>query len=165
MALNFYSITQIVVLLLISILILHSLIQQMLYNEHKTDLRLTNTKSYQYSVIICYSLSNKELPHYFYSNALSIKNKEDWLPLSFTHVIQKRFLFYKFLLLYLFYFDVDLGYSDDKQDLYTHFCVSTTQLAYLDFLYNLAQFHLTSLKILLTERLLHQRPEIYFLLR
>nr|DAV23179.1 MAG TPA: hypothetical protein [Caudoviricetes sp.] len=77
MALNFYSITQIVVLLLISILILHSLIQQMLYNEHKTDLRLTNTKSYQYSVIICYSLSNKELPHYFYSNALSIKNKED----------------------------------------------------------------------------------------
>ena len=49
----------------------------MLYNEHKTDLRLTNTKSYQYSVIICYSLSNKELPHYFYSNALSIKNKED----------------------------------------------------------------------------------------
>lgn len=68
----------------------------MLYNEHKTDLRLTNTKSYQYSVIICYSLSNKELPHYFYSNALSIKNKEDWLPLSFTHVIQKRFFVYKF---------------------------------------------------------------------
>ena len=61
MALNFYSITQIVVLLLISILILHSLIQQMLYNEHKTDLRLTNTKSYKYSVIICYRLSNKEL--------------------------------------------------------------------------------------------------------
>ena len=65
----------------------------------------------------------------------------------------------------MFYFNVDLGYSDDKQGLYTHFCVSTTQLAYLDFLYNLAQFHLASLKILLTERLLHQRPEIYFLLR
>ena len=51
----------------------------------------------------------------------------------------------------MFYFNVDLGYSDDKQGLYTHFCVSTTQLAYLDFLYNLAQFHLASLKILLTE--------------
>lgn len=137
----------------------------MLYYEHKIDFRLTKTKSYQYSVIIYYSLSNKELPHYFYSNAFTSRIKRaDYLylsPVSF----RKDFLFYKFLLLYLFYFDVDLGYSDDKQDLYTHFCVSTTQLAYLDFLYNLAQFHLTSLKILLTERLLHQRPEIYFLLR
>lgn len=44
-----------------------------------------------------------------------------------------------------------MGYSDDKQDLYTHFCISTTRLIYLDFLYNLAQFHLTNLKILLTE--------------
>nr|DAV79025.1 MAG TPA: hypothetical protein [Caudoviricetes sp.] len=35
----------------------------------------------------------------------------------------------------------------------------------MDFLYNLVQLHLTSLKILLTERLLRQRPEIYFLLR
>ncbi len=43
----------------------------------KIGLHLTKTKSYQYSVIIYYSLSNKELPHYFYSNALSIKNKED----------------------------------------------------------------------------------------
>nr|DAP33243.1 MAG TPA: hypothetical protein [Caudoviricetes sp.] len=42
----------------------------------KIGLHLTKTKSYQYSVIIYYSLSNKELPHYFYSNALSIKNKE-----------------------------------------------------------------------------------------
>lgn len=137
----------------------------MLYYEHKIDFRLTKTKSYQYSVIIYYSLSNKELPHYFYSNAFTSRIKRaDYLylsPMSF----RKDFLFYKFLLLYVFYFNVDLGYSDDKQDLYTHFCVSTTQLAYLDFLYNLAQFHLPSLKILLTERLLHQRPEIYFLLR
>lgn len=137
----------------------------MLYYEHKIDFRLTKTKSYQYSVIIYYSLSNKELPHYFYSNDFTSRIKRaDYLylsPMSF----RKDFLFYKFLLLYVFYFNVDLGYSDDKQDLYTHFCVSTTQLVYLDFLYNLAQFHLPSLKILLTERLLHQRPEIYFLLR
>ena len=137
----------------------------MLYYEYKIDFRLTKTKSYQYSVIIYYSLNNKELPHYFYSYAFTSRIKRaDYLylsPMSF----RKDFLFYKFLLLYVFYFNVDLGYSDDKQDLYTHFCVSTTQLAYLDFLYNLAQFHLTSLKILLTERLLYQRPEIYFLLR
>lgn len=123
----------------------------MLYYEHKIDFRLTKTKSYQYSVIIYYSLSNKELPHYFYSNAFTSRIKRaDYLylsPMSF----RKDFLFYKFLLLYVFYFNVDLGYSDDKQDLYTHFCISTTRLIYLDFLYNLAQFHLTNLKILLTE--------------
>lgn len=81
--LNIHSITQIVVLLLISILILHLSIQQMFHYEHKIDLRLTKTKSYQYSVIIYYSLSNKELPRYFYSNAFTSRIKRaDYLYLS-----------------------------------------------------------------------------------
>ena len=55
----------------------------MLYYEHKIDFRLTKTKSYQYSVIIYYSLSNKELPHYFYSNAFTSRIKRaDYLYLS-----------------------------------------------------------------------------------
>lgn len=55
----------------------------MLYYEHKIDFRLTKTKSYQYSVIIYYSLSNKELPHYFYSNDFTSRIKRaDYLYLS-----------------------------------------------------------------------------------
>ena len=166
MALNFYSITQIVVLLLISILILHSLIQQMLYNEHKTDLRLTNTKSYQYSVIICYSLSNKELPHYFYSNALSIKNKEDWLPLSFTHVIQKRFFVYKFFY-YMCFILMSIWATRTINRTYTHISAYQRHDWFIwifstilhSSTYQASRFFSPS------ERLLYQRPEIYFLLR
>ena len=164
-ALNFYSITQIVVLLLISILILHSSIQQMLYYEHKIDFRLTKTKSYQYSVIIYYSLSNKELPHYFYSNDFTSRIKRaDYLylsPVSFRICIIsiniQSLWFFKLLSIWA-------TWTINR----TYTCVSAFQRQHwltLDFLYNLVQLHLTSLKILLTERLLRQRPEIYFLLR
>ena len=166
MALNFYSITQIVVLLLISILILHSLIQQMLYNEHKTDLRLTNTKSYQYSVIICYSLSNKELPHYFYSNALSIKNKEDWLPLSFTHVIQKRFFVYKFFY-YMCFILMSIWATRTINRTYTHISAYQRHDWFIWIFSTILHSSTwqTSRFFSPSERLLRQRPEIYFLLR
>ena len=165
-ALNFYSITQIVVLLLISILILHSSIQQMLYYEHKIDFRLTKTKSYQYSVIIYYSLSNKELPHYFYSNAFTSRIKRaDYLYLS---PVSFRICIISINIQSLWFFNLmSIWATLTINRTYTHISAYQRHDWFIWIFSTILHSSTwqTSRFFSPSERLLRQRPEIYFLLR
>lgn len=138
----------------------------MLYYEHKIDFRLTKTKSYQYSVIIYYSLSNKELPHYFYSNAFTSRIKRtDYLylsPVSF----RKDFCFINFFY-YICFNLMSIWATRTINRTYTH--ISAYQRHdWFSWIFSTilhSSTWQTSRFFSPSERLLRQRPEIYFLLR
>lgn len=138
----------------------------MFYYEHKIDFRLTKTKSYQYSVIIYYSLSNKELPHYFYSNAFTSRIKRaDYLYLS---PVSFRICIISINIQSLWFFNLmSIWATRTINRTYTHISAYQRHDWFIWIFSTILHSSTwqTSRFFSPSERLLRQRPEIYFLLR
>lgn len=118
------------------------------------------------SFIIYYSLSNKELPHYFYSNAFTSRIKRaDYLylsPLSF----RKDFCFINFFY-YICFNLMSIWATRTINRTYTHISAYQRHDWFIWIFSTILHSSTwqTSRFFSPSERLLRQRPEIYFLLR
>ena len=118
------------------------------------------------SFIIYYSLSNKELPHYFYSNAFTSRIKRaDYLylsPVSF----RKDFCFINFFY-YICFNLMSIWATRTINRTYTHISAYQRHDWFIWIFSTILHSSTwqTSRFFSPSERLLRQRPEIYFLLR
>lgn len=118
------------------------------------------------SFIIYYSLSNKELPHYFYSNAFTSRIKRaDYLylsPMSF----RKDFCFINFFY-YICFNLMSIWATRTINRTYTHISAYQRHDWFIWIFSTILHSSTwqTSRFFSPSERLLRQRPEIYFLLR